>query len=86
MEFLPNFSAYGNWCVISFHSLEDRLVKRFMKRESKDCICPPDIPVCVCNHKASLHIVTDKPIRPSEEEVKRNPRSRSAKLRIASRL
>lgn len=76
----------GRVAVISFHSLEDRLVKRFMRRESQDCICPPDIPVCVCDHKASLQIVTDKPVRPSEEEVRHNPRSRSAKLRIASRL
>ncbi|MEA3459616.1 MAG: 16S rRNA (cytosine(1402)-N(4))-methyltransferase RsmH, partial [Chloroflexota bacterium] len=76
----------GRLVVISFHSLEDRLVKRFMQRESRDCICPPDIPVCICDHKASLRIVTKKPIRPSREEVERNPRSRSAKLRIASRI
>ncbi len=76
----------GRLAVISYHSLEDRLVKEFMNRESRDCICPPDLPICICGHKANLRIVTSKPLRPSKEEIKRNPRSRSAKLRIASRL
>ena len=69
--------------IISFHSLEDRLVKGFMRREAMDCICPPGIPVCVCNHKASLHILTPKPLTPTKQEVLDNPRARSAKLRAA---
>lgn len=69
--------------IISFHSLEDRLVKVFMRREAMDCICPPGIPVCVCNHKASLRILTPKPVTPTKQEVLDNPRARSAKLRAA---
>ncbi|MGQ9627204.1 MAG: 16S rRNA (cytosine(1402)-N(4))-methyltransferase RsmH [Anaerolineae bacterium] len=76
----------GRLAVISFHSLEDRLVKDFLRRESKDCVCPPEAPVCVCQHRASLEILTRKPIRPSAEERRTNPRSRSARLRLASRL
>jgi 16S rRNA (cytosine1402-N4)-methyltransferase len=75
----------GRLAVIAFHSLEDRIVKRFMRRESKDCICPPELPICTCDHRASLNLVTRKPIRPSEEEVAANPRSRSARLRVATR-
>jgi 16S rRNA (cytosine1402-N4)-methyltransferase len=73
----------GRMVIISFHSLEDRLVKVFMRREAIDCICPPGIPVCVCNHKASLRILTPKPIIPTKQEVLDNPRARSAKLRAA---
>jgi 16S rRNA (cytosine1402-N4)-methyltransferase len=73
----------GRMVIISFHSLEDRLVKGFMRRESMDCICPPDIPVCVCNHKASLRLLTPKPVTPTKQEVLVNPRARSAKLRAA---
>ena len=73
----------GRMVIISFHSLEDRLVKRFMRREAMDCICPPGIPVCVCNHKASLRILTPKPVTPTKQEVLDNPRARSAKLRAA---
>jgi len=76
----------GHLAIISFHSLEDRLVKQFFRNEARDCVCPPEIPVCVCDHRATLGIVTKKPIRPSAEEVAVNPRSRSAKLRIAYRL
>jgi 16S rRNA (cytosine1402-N4)-methyltransferase len=76
----------GRMVVISFHSLEDRIVKRFFRRESKDCICPPETPICVCDHKAKLKIITPKPIRPGEEEIEANPRSRSAKMRVAERL
>ena len=79
-------AAEGRLAVITFHSLEDRLVKDFMRREARDCICPPDMPVCSCDHRATLRIVTRKPVRPSPGEVKRNPRSRSAKLRVAARL
>ena len=73
----------GRMVIISFHSLEDRLVKGFMRREAMDCICPPGIPVCVCNHKASLRILTSKPLTPTKQEVLDNPRARSAKLRAA---
>ncbi len=76
----------GRLAVITFHSLEDRIVKQTFKRESIDCICPPDIPMCVCGHKASLKILTGKPISPSEAEISENPRSRSAKLRAAEKL
>jgi 16S rRNA (cytosine1402-N4)-methyltransferase len=76
----------GRLAVISFHSLEDRVVKRFYRRESRDCICPPEVPVCTCEHQATLRTITRKPVRPSEAEVARNPRSRSARLRIAERL
>lgn len=69
--------------VVSFHSLEDRIVKQFMTGEARDCLCPPQLPVCVCGHKARLKVVTPKPIGPSVREVAANPRSRSAKLRAA---
>ena len=72
--------------VISFHSLEDRIVKEFMRRESRDCICPPRQPVCTCGHKATLRELTRKPITATAAEIEANPRSRSAKLRIAERL
>jgi 16S rRNA (cytosine1402-N4)-methyltransferase len=76
----------GRLAVISFHSLEDRLVKEFFRRESRDCICPPGVPVCSCGHQATLRIVTGKPIRPGPAEVAANPRARSARLRVAQRL
>ena len=76
----------GRLVVISFHSLEDRLVKRFFRRESRQCICPPDAPACICDHRASLKLIARKPIRASVEEVAANPRARSARLRIAERI
>ena len=76
----------GRLAVISFHSLEDRIVKQFFARESKDCLCPPEALVCTCGHKATLAPVTRKPIVPTVNEIMQNPRSRSAKLRIAARL
>ena len=76
----------GRLAIIAFHSLEDRIVKLFMRREATDCICPPQLPVCVCDHHATLRLVTRKGIRPSEAEVAENPRSRSATLRVAERL
>lgn len=76
----------GRMAIISFHSLEDRLVKDFMVRESRDCLCPPEIVVCACGHKRTLQILTKKPVRPSANEVAQNPRSRSAKLRVAMRV
>lgn len=76
----------GRLAVISFHSLEDRLVKHFMHRESQDCICPPGQLVCTCGHKATIKEVTRKPVQPGEEEVAANPRARSARLRVAEKL
>ncbi len=76
----------GRLAVISFHSLEDRLVKKFFHREARDCVCPPEQVVCVCGHKASVKEITRKPITPSDSEVRSNPRSRSAKLRIVEKI
>ena len=76
----------GRLVVISYHSLEDRIVKQFMKQESTGCICPPGTPTCVCGHKPSLNLVNKRVITPSPAEVKSNPRSRSAKLRAAGRI
>jgi 16S rRNA (cytosine1402-N4)-methyltransferase len=73
----------GRMVTIAFHSLEDRLIKEFMRREAKDCLCPPHVPVCVCGHKARLRLLTPKPVTPTVEEVTANPRARSAKLRAA---
>lgn len=75
----------GRLAVISFHSLEDRIVKQFMRRESRDCICPPEQPVCTCGHIASLIEVTRHPIEPGEAEQQSNPRARSARLRVAEK-
>jgi 16S rRNA (cytosine1402-N4)-methyltransferase len=76
----------GRLAVISFHSLEDRLVKQFFRRESQDCLCPPRQPVCTCGHKAIIKEVTRRPIQPQPGEIEQNPRSRSAKLRVAEKL
>lgn len=76
----------GKLMVISYHSLEDRIVKRFMREAAKDCICPPEIPVCVCEHEPELKIITKKPVSPDEEEIEENPRARSAKLRVAEKI
>jgi len=76
----------GRLVVISYHSLEDRIVKQFMQQESKDCICPPSTPTCICGHTACLKLINKKVITPSPAEVQVNPRSRSAKLRAAERL
>ncbi len=76
----------GRLVVISFHSLEDRIVKTFVARESRDCICPPGTPVCVCGHKATLRPLSRKPTPPTAAEIGRNPRARSAKLRAAERI
>ncbi len=75
----------GRLAVISFHSGEDRIVKRYFKRESQDCICPPDLPECQCDHQATITRITKKPVVPSAEEITHNPRSRSAKLRVAEK-
>jgi len=73
----------GRMAVIAFHSLEDRIVKDFMRHEATDCICPPRMPVCICGHKARLRILTAKPLTTGIAETEQNPRARSAKLRVA---
>lgn len=76
----------GRLSVITFHSLEDRIVKQTFAKFTRGCTCPPDFPVCVCGKKPSLRLVNRKPILPSERELDENPRSRSAKLRVAEKL
>lgn len=76
----------GRLAIISYHSLEDRIVKQFLQRESKDCICPPETPTCICGHKTRLTLINKKVITPSSAEIEANPRSRSAKLRVAERF
>lgn len=76
----------GRVAIITFHSLEDRIVKQSFRRQAKACVCPPDFPVCRCEQVAKLKIITRRPILPSEEEVIDNPRARSAKLRVAERV
>lgn len=83
---IESLTPGGRLAVISFHSLEDRLVKRFFRHESKDCVCPPRQPICTCDHKASIKEITRKPIRPSDEEVDQNPRARSALLRVVEKV
>lgn len=78
--------AGGRLVVIAYHSLEDTVVKEFIRRESRDCICPPEVLQCVCGHKASLRDLTRRVVKPSTEEVARNPRVRSARLRACAVL
>ncbi|HET7738272.1 MAG TPA: 16S rRNA (cytosine(1402)-N(4))-methyltransferase RsmH [Tepidiformaceae bacterium] len=79
-------SGGGRLVVIAFHSLEDRIVKRYFQRESTDCICPPGLPVCRCGHSATLRLLSRRAVRPAPDEVARNPRARSAVLRAAERI
>ncbi len=75
----------GRLAIIAFHSLEDRIVKHFLQRESRDCVCPPEQPVCTCGHRAQVRLVRPFPVRPTADEVARNPRARSARLRVAEK-
>ena len=75
----------GRFCIITFQSLEDRIVKTAFRRNENPCTCPPDFPVCVCGKKSLGRVITRKPIIPSEEEMEDNPRSKSAKLRVFER-
>jgi len=83
---LASLCPGGRLLVISFHSLEDRIVKQIFRRESKDCVCPPEQIICNCGHTASIKIITKKPVQASQEEVSNNPRARSAKMRVAEKL
>ena len=85
-ELMGVLAPGGRIAVISFHSLEDRIIKQFFRRESKDCICPPEQPICTCEHIASLKVITKKPVMASEEEIQQNPRSSSARLRVAEKI
>lgn len=83
---LASLKIHGRCVVISFHSLEDRIVKEAFRELARGCVCPPRFPVCVCGKRASVRIITKKPVRPLEAEVRANPRSRSAKLRAIERI
>jgi 16S rRNA (cytosine1402-N4)-methyltransferase len=76
----------GRLAVISFHSLEDRIVKQFFREKEKGCMCPPDFPICVCGHEPELRAVQRRPVRPGEDEIAANPRSASARLRCAVKV
>lgn len=86
MDGVDVLNTRGRFCVITFHSLEDRIVKQTFKTQSLDCICPPDFPVCVCDKESEVKIINKKPITAKEDELDRNPRSRSAKLRIVEKI
>ena len=83
---ISSLNPKGRLAVISYHSLEDRIVKHYLRNESKDCICPPKQPICDCGHTASINIITKRPIRPQDGEIERNPRARSARLRVIEKL
>lgn len=85
-QMVAALASGGRLAVIAFHSLEDRIVKHFFRLESRDCICPPRQPICTCGHKAMIREITRHPIRPDEEEIRKNPRARSARLRAVEKL
>ena len=85
-QVVEHLAPGGRLCIITFHSLEDRIVKNGYAAAAKGCTCPPDFPVCVCGKKPKIKLVNKKPILPGERELDENPRSRSAKLRIAEKV
>lgn len=89
-EFLPQaielLKPQGRLAIVSFHSLEDRIVKHYFKQEARDCICPGEAPICVCEHQAKVKIIHTKGLVPSEEEIEENPRARSARLRVVEKI
>lgn len=85
-QLIDILSPRGRLAVISFHSLEDRIVKQIFNQESRDCLCPKEIPICVCRHKKNINLINKKVITPSEKEIKSNPRCRSAKLRVVEKI
>ena len=84
-ELIDMLNPGGRICIITFHSLEDRIVKTAFKKNENPCTCPPDFPVCVCGQASKGRVVTRKPILPSDEEILANKRAKSAKLRVFSR-
>ena len=85
-EFCDVLAPGGRLCVITFHSLEDRIVKEIFARRANPCTCPKEFPVCVCGKKADIKKITGKPVQPDERETEDNPRSRSAKLRVIQKI
>ena len=83
---IPCLNPGGRLAVITFHSLEDRIVKTAMTAASKGCTCPPNFPVCVCGKKPKVKLISKKPIVATQQELEENPRSRSAKLRVCEKL
>ena len=83
---VPRLSRGGRLAVITFHSLEDRIVKTALADFARGCTCPPDFPVCVCGKTPEIRLITKKPILPGPEELAENPRARSAKLRVAEKI
>jgi 16S rRNA (cytosine1402-N4)-methyltransferase len=85
-KMLQNLKKDGRLCIITFHPLEDRIIKQSFKLHATDCLCPPRIPKCVCGHKADVKLITRHPIVPEDNELLSNSRSGSAKLRIAEKI
>ncbi len=83
---VPRLNRAGRLAVITFHSLEDRIVKTGLASFARGCTCPPDFPVCVCGKTPEIRLLSKKPILPSVQEIEENPRARSAKLRVAEKL
>ena len=85
-KMLRYLNKFGRICIITFHPLEDRIVKQLFKLHSTNCVCPPKIPQCICGHKADVKLITRHPIVPTDNELLENSRSGSAKLRVAEKL
>lgn len=85
-EIVDVLNSRGRICIITFHSLEDRIVKNSFRKLANPCTCPPELPVCICGKKPVINVITKKPIIPGADEIEKNPRARSAKLRVAEKL